>query len=102
MTVIKALGARVEQEHSQHLRDLRRIEDQTSNITNGFASGGTFNLNLGSGDGGDVDFETLVKGGNNTALTPQASSIVTDPWADSGWGDEVEANTVSLSLECFH
>ncbi|WWD18087.1 hypothetical protein CI109_102535 [Kwoniella shandongensis] len=84
MTVIKTLGARVEQEHSQHLRDVHRIEQQTASLsaTNSLGINGNGGL-TGSG-GGEVDFETLVRGGS-AAPSPNPAVAVTDPWDDDGW-----------------
>ncbi|WWC60474.1 uncharacterized protein I303_103047 [Kwoniella dejecticola CBS 10117] len=94
MTVVKTLGARVEQEHSQHLRDVHRIEAQTASLAaqNAFAlNGSSPNLGVGS-NGGEMDFETLVRGsGGSAAPSPNpafaASSSVgmSDPWDDEGW-----------------
>ncbi|WWC96791.1 hypothetical protein V866_003665 [Kwoniella sp. B9012] len=105
MTVVKTLGARVEQEHSQHLRDVHRIEAQTASL----AAQNTFSLNgstpnLGGGAGGEMDFETLVRGGSASAApspNPVFSNTVgaTDPWDDEGWlnGDSDNAGIGPLS-----
>ncbi|WVW80312.1 hypothetical protein I302_102291 [Kwoniella bestiolae CBS 10118] len=90
MSVVKTLGARVEQEHSQHLRDVHRIEAQTASLAaqNAFSlNGSTPNLGGGSG-GGELDFETLVRGGSAApSPNPVFSSTVgvSDPWDDEGW-----------------
>ncbi|KAK8865734.1 hypothetical protein IAR55_000880 [Kwoniella newhampshirensis] len=84
MTVIKTLGARVEQEHSQHLRDVHRIEQQTASLSasNGFSTDGSRGLtHLG---GGEVDFETLVRGGS-AVPSPNPAVGLTEPWDDEGW-----------------
>lgn len=76
--MIKSLGAGVEQEHSVHLRDVRRIEQQTASFANGLTNG----LSSGMNDGnGEVDFEALVKGRS----APIGN--VTDPWGEDGWAD---------------
>lgn len=81
--VIKSLGSRVEQEHTQHLRDVRRIEQQAERFDPSAANGSSFSLN---GTNGEIDFESLVKGGGSLA-TPEIPSVaVSDPW-DEGWLD---------------
>ena len=67
----------MEQEHSQHLRDVRRIEHQTAS----FAPDNTFEQN-GNGNG-EVDFESLVKGNTNSP-NPMASAA-SDPWDMDSW-----------------
>ncbi|ODN84288.1 hypothetical protein L202_00269 [Cryptococcus amylolentus CBS 6039] len=94
MAVIKTLGSRVEKEHAQHLKDVGRIEAQTASL----AAANSAALNGGSGhnQGGEVDFETLVRGSNaspalgfdlNSTSTPVAASstTITDPWDDESW-----------------
>lgn len=77
MTTIKALGARVEEEHAQHLREKQRLQTQTSNFDsqptskNGLVPQST-----------EVDFASLV--GNTAATTPAASGTL-DPWDDQLW-----------------
>ncbi|ORX34162.1 kinase-like domain-containing protein [Kockovaella imperatae] len=88
MTVIKSLGIRVEQEHSQHLRDVGRIEQQTSSFAGG-VNGSAFSMNGPSGNG-EVDFEALVKGQNGIA-NPLADAAPVDPW-DEGWADSGESD----------
>lgn len=51
MSVIKRLGARVEEEHSKQLGELKRLEE-SSNGHNG-----------GTAQNGAIDFESLVRGG---------------------------------------
>ncbi|WWC68467.1 uncharacterized protein I206_102395 [Kwoniella pini CBS 10737] len=94
MTVVKTLGSRVEQEHSQHLRDVHRIEAQTASLSgqNAFSLNGS-SPNLGSGSGGgELDFETLVRGGSgsaapspNPAFASSTSVGISDPWDDESW-----------------
>lgn len=90
MAVIKALSSRVEQEHSAHLRDVRRIEQQTASFANGLANGSSSSMH--GTNGGEVDFEALVKG----QIVPMPS--VTDPWADDGWADGGDLNQTLVSL----
>jgi SCY1-like protein 2 len=84
MRVIQTLGARVEKEHSQHLREVRKMEEQTT----------TFATNGAPGDftapAGEVDFETLVKGGGGGGgggATTSAPATI-DPWSMDGWDDD--------------
>ncbi|WVR05700.1 hypothetical protein IAU60_002724 [Kwoniella sp. DSM 27419] len=89
MSVIKTLGARVEQEHSVHLRDVHRIESQTASL----AAANAFALNSAAGDssamgsGAEMDFETLVRGAGGAS--PNPASVIggtsSDPWDDEGW-----------------
>lgn len=83
MSVIQALGARVEREHSQHLREVRKMEEQTAtmNVSNG---DNPFDF---SGQSQEVDFETLVKGGAPSAST-QAAASTDDPWDMDNWGND--------------
>lgn len=94
MAVIKDLGGRVEREHSEHLRDVRRLESSQAvraAESNGLGEG--WEGAMGNG-GGEVDFETLVKGGaSSTAQEPSNG----DPW-DDGWGDATD-NLVCYCLQ---
>ncbi|OCF45272.1 SCY1 protein kinase [Kwoniella heveanensis CBS 569] len=108
MNVVKTLGARVEQEHSQHLRDVGRIEAQTASL----AAANAFALNNGNGfegsGGGEVDFETLVRGGAGSAATSPNPALggsrgggsggamgISDPWEDEGWLNDTSNSLVS-------
>jgi SCY1-like protein 2 len=82
-SVIKTLGSRVEEEHAQHLRDVRRIEQQTSTYDRTLENGSAFDTN-GMG-GGEMNFEDLVKG-TSSPKPPAASSVGGMPW-DEGWLD---------------
>ena len=103
MTVIKSLGSRVEAEHSQHLRDLGRIEQQTVTYSpdmNGMARSSSGGVN------GDIDFESLVKGRGGTP-NPFAAVSATpnpaDPWSDDGWLKETtDSGLVSRSPSKFN
>ncbi|BEI87034.1 hypothetical protein CcaverHIS002_0703800 [Cutaneotrichosporon cavernicola] len=87
MRVIQSLGARVEKEHSQHLREVRKMEEQTTSFaTNG--APGDF-----TAPSGEVDFETLVKGG---ATTSAPATI--DPWSMDGWDDDNLSSFASISV----
>ncbi|WRT65846.1 uncharacterized protein IL334_002797 [Kwoniella shivajii] len=111
MKVIKTLGVRVEQEHSQHLRDVHRIEAQTASLAaqNAHSLNGNTNSFGGvtGGGGGEVDFETLVRGGAGSAApspNPAVGSMgITDPWNDDSWlnggdTDNTLSNFSSLAL----
>lgn len=89
MTVIKSLGERVEKEHSQHLREVRKMEEQTSGVTNGNASN-PFDFNAVGGSN-EVDFAALVKGSGPSS----APTVAADPWND-GWDTpDVDSSLVS-------
>jgi SCY1-like protein 2 len=91
----------VEQEHSQHLRDVRRIEQQTASFANGASNGSSFNL-APIGDA-EMDFEALVKGQNSTP-NPMSQPVMpsaADPWDDDSWANgDSSSSFVSLSKEC--
>lgn len=83
-SVIKSLGNRVEREHLEHLRAIRRADEQTSTFARASATASGFNMN----GGGEVDFEALVgskgtTGGSNGAANGsrgvQGLSL-DDPW----------------------
>ena len=95
--VIKAVGSRVEQEHSKHLRDVRRIEQQTASFANNLANVNPFAAN--GNDDGEVDFESLVKGRNGTP-NPFAATT-SDPWDVDGWAtnDDGDNGLVSGLLD---
>lgn len=60
-SVIKSLGNRVEREHSEHLRAIRRADEQTSSFA---GASTTTESGFGMNNGGEVDFAALV--GSNT------------------------------------
>ncbi|KIR43293.1 SCY1 protein kinase [Cryptococcus deuterogattii 99/473] len=106
MAVIKTLGARVEAEHTKHLRDVHLIEAQTASL----AAANAAALNAGSfgrvaqsnGDGGgDVDFEALVRGngsgmGSSGSVVPTVGVTgVTDPWDDEGWLNNTPSTAIA-------
>lgn len=74
MEVIRALGERVAREHGEHLRDVRRLEQ--SAVPTPSAVGWEAPVT----NGGEVDFEALVKGGS----AGQAAASGADGWGD-GW-----------------
>lgn len=91
-SVIKSLGARVEQEHTVHLRDARRIDQQTASFNHGLTNGSSSSMNSSTGE---IDFEALVKG------QAAPTSSVTDPWADDGWADSADADSFLVgSIAC--
>ncbi|POY75418.1 hypothetical protein BMF94_1488 [Rhodotorula taiwanensis] len=66
MSVIKALGNRVEQEHMKHLAELKRLEESSGGGVTGGLSSGPANSGFGAIAASDVtDFETLVRGNVN-------------------------------------
>lgn len=83
MSVIQSLGARVEREHSQHLREVRKMEEQTASM---HVSNGDNPFDF-SGQTQEVDFETLVKGGTPSGSTPAAATTA-DPWDMDSWGND--------------
>ena len=95
LSVIKTLGSRVEQEHAQHLRDVRRIEQQTSTYDQNTQSGSMFGSN--GGGSGEVDFESLVKGTTSPAMfngnpSNMGTTASLDPW-DEGCADSGDLDT---------
>lgn len=82
--MIKTLGSRVEEEHAQHLRDVRRIEQQTSTYNQTLEDGSAFSTN--GINGGEMNFEDLVKGKTSPAPPSSNTAGGLDPW-DSGWAD---------------
>lgn len=91
--MIKTLGARVEQEHAQHLRDVRRIEQQTNTYSQSHSNGA--NLGANGGGGGEVDFESLVKGTASPAPASTGTAGL-DPW-DDGWADSGDLDSSLVS-----
>ncbi|GAA5831562.1 hypothetical protein JCM11251_000749 [Rhodosporidiobolus azoricus] len=64
MTVIKTLSVRVENEHSKHLAELKRLEESSGGgAANGPANSGVGAVTVGSG--AVTDFESLVRGSVN-------------------------------------
>ncbi|KIR56109.1 SCY1 protein kinase [Cryptococcus gattii Ru294] len=106
MAVIKTLGARVEAEHTKHLRDVHLIEAQTASLAaanaaalNAGSFGGVGQSN--SDGGGDVDFESLVRG-NGSGMRSSGSVVptvgvtgVTDPWDDEGWLNDTPSTAIA-------
>lgn len=83
--MIKSLGQRVEQEHTQHLRDVRRLEAQTSTFDNALSNGSAY-TNGANGNGGEVDFESLVKGQSES--TGKRSADDMDFWTQEATADD--------------
>lgn len=99
MKVIKDLGGRVEREHGEHLRDARTLESSTiqSADMSGIGDGWEGSRGNGNNTGGEVDFETLVKGGSGAAIGKPTNS---DPWEEdwgSGGDDQLVSAPLSLS-----
>lgn len=96
MATIKSLGARIEAEHAQFLRENHRLRSQAASYSAQANGGGAEN---GAG-ATEVSFESLVNGAGRAAA-PVANGgggamIASDPWGDDPW-DSVPV-TVSL---CF-
>ena len=92
--MIKTLGSRVEEEHAQHLRDVRRIEQQTSTYNQTLEDGSAFNTN--GANGGEMNFEDLVKG-TSSPKPPASNSVGGMPW-DEGWADSSGGDNGLVSL----
>lgn len=69
MSAVKKLGARVEEEHSRHLAELRRLEESTVSASRASASV--------LGENGEVDFEALVRG---NGVVNGKTQIAPDPF----------------------
>lgn len=84
MDVIKTLGARVEKEHVQFLKDSQRIEDRSA--VNGFSS-------VPASMGANVDFESLVSSTKSHGTT---NSILSDKNGtdDDIWGSILSSTSV--------
>jgi SCY1-like protein 2 len=98
MAVIKSLGSRVESEHSKHLREVKKMEEQTNSFANGNAEN-PFDFS-GGGSSQEVDFEALVKGGGGGAAASSSTATAAsaaDPWGD-GWADEADSTLVSQAV----
>lgn len=83
MQVIKQLGSRVEEEHSRHLAEIKRLEETSGN---GSSRNGASTSLMGEGlnGNGEVDFEALVRGGASLTTGSGASRSVTpDPFGSS-------------------
>ncbi|KZT43957.1 kinase-like protein [Sistotremastrum suecicum HHB10207 ss-3] len=95
MEVIRKLGARVEREHAQHLRDSQRIEDRSTSNVNSTPL--PFSANNRA-----LDFESLVgtKGGIATPPTAPDAVPSNSSWEDDVWGsmlgESVETKAVSV------
>lgn len=70
MTAIKQLGARVEEEQSRHLAEIKRLEGTTA-AANQSAQRGSLTAD------GEVDFESLVRGSQQNG---RQGSITPDPF----------------------
>lgn len=86
MSVIKRLGARVEEEHSKHLSELRRLEESSGTRTNG-SSGNNV-----------MDFESLVRGGGFGLGQAAKKEVQNDFWSDDS--PKVSARASQSSVLC--
>ena len=89
MAVIRALGDRVAKEHGEHLKDVRRLEEsQNARVAEMGLNG--WDQAAMAPSGGEVDFESLVKGGSS------APKPANEGW--EGWdADDGLVGSVSLS-----
>lgn len=81
-SVIKSLGARVEREHIEHLRAVRKSEAQTASL--GMQNSG---WELGQ-ESAEVDFETLVGRSSTNTPLPLAGSAGSPSLMDD-WGSDM-------------
>lgn len=82
MATIKMLGARVEEEHAQHLRERQRIQSQTASYSarpSGVDGAATVS-------NGEADFASLVAGAHGGASGAPAPAASVDPWDAPSWG----------------
>ncbi|GAA5872902.1 hypothetical protein JCM1840_005884 [Sporobolomyces johnsonii] len=92
--VIKKLSARVEEEHSNHLAELKRLEESSGGGANGPANSGLGAVNPHAA--GVTDFETLVRGSVNGSSGLAARGKQVDIFAD-----ESPAVTPSLNSSSY-
>lgn len=92
MLVIRKLGERVEKEHNQFLRDSQRFEDRSAATANGPSGTQSF--------AGAVDFESLVGGRSNGAVSVKADTEIDNnkAWDDDVWGSIFSNGNVSASF----
>ncbi|EMD38567.1 hypothetical protein CERSUDRAFT_64821 [Gelatoporia subvermispora B] len=86
MQVIRTLGDRVEKEHDQYLRDSQRVDSQPTASVNGPSHF--------TGNGGAVDFESLVS--NGAVATVKADTVIdaSKSWEDDVWGSIFNSGTL--------
>ena len=72
MEVIKQLGARVEEEHSGHLAEIKRLEESSG------AGASIRDRSTDTNGNGEVDFEALVRGNSGAKI---GGSVTPDPFA---------------------
>lgn len=89
MTVIRKLSDRVENEHSQFLRDSQRLEDRS-------ATAPDFMLNSDTG----INFESLVGRVGDPHATTNGNDNSTS-WEDSIWGAILNGGAEVRSLTCI-
>lgn len=87
MATIKQLGARVEEEQSRHLAEIKRLEGTTA--ANNHAHRGSLTGN------GEVDFESLVRGPQQNG---RQGSITPDPFGTSDDLSRVSARSLFMRV----
>lgn len=82
MKAVKEMSARVEKEHTAHLRDVKRMQDHTDSYTgeggNRMGAGGSGGGVTAIGAGGEIDFATLV--GQTKTAGGGEKKVVDDPF----------------------
>ncbi|CCA68430.1 related to bovine rhodopsin kinase and to YGR052w [Serendipita indica DSM 11827] len=87
MSVIKALGERVEKEHGQYLRDSQRNEDRSAIADPSGMSTPQM--------GGTIDFQSLVSGSAAAKLNGLAAASTNDGASTGSWEDAVWGSMLS-------
>lgn len=77
MQVIKQLGKRVEDEHSRHLAEIKRLEESGAGPNHRRTS------TLDADGNGEVDFEALVRGGSTQGGLDAGGSAAQDPFGNN-------------------
>ncbi|TKY86666.1 hypothetical protein EX895_004306 [Sporisorium graminicola] len=100
MKAVKEMSARVEKEHTAHLRDVRRMQEHTDLYTaeggGARGAGGAGGGVTGIGAGGEIDFATLV--GQTKTGGGGEKSVVDDPFGLSDDFTGLGAGGASLGV----
>jgi SCY1-like protein 2 len=92
MDSIRRLGARVEEEQSRHLAEVKRLEESTGGGGSGRASSNGLSIGLSGND--ETDFESLVRG---AAVPNGEARIAQDLWGTPN--ESPSSSQVSWSQE---